>query len=256
MNEALEGLTLQFGMVLLRVSACVLALPLLGQMPNRQIKAATIFTLTLVLTTALPPTTPIPEAALLPLLMASLGEVLIGIGIGTCARLVLLAGEFAGQIIGVPMGMGFMQVVDPLSGGQLVVTSRFYLTLTVMVYVALGGHHAVIYGLASSFRAWPLGAGIPSGDMGWFVAHLAGSLLHAGVSLAAPVLVSILAVKVGLGIIARSAPKVQVFFIGFAMAILVGLVVLITTAPETIALLSSLTYSLNDWIPRLLEETH
>lgn len=92
--------------------------------------------------------------------------------------------------------------------------------------------------------------------MGWFVVHLAGSLLHAGVSLAAPVLISILAVKVGLGIIARSAPKVQVFFIGFAMAILIGLVVLITTAPETVALLSSLTFSLNDWIPRLLEETH
>lgn len=254
MSEALEALALHFGLVLVRVSACVVALPLLGQMPNKQVRAAVILVLSLVLTASLPPNTPTPQADLLPMLMALLGEIIMGIAIGTCARLILLAGEFAGQIIGVPMGMGFMQVVDPLSGGQLVVTSRFYLTMTVLVYVVLGGHHAVIYGLATSFRAWPIGAGVPSGDMGWFVANLAGTLLHSGVSLAAPVLVSILAVKVGLGIIARSAPKVQVFFIGFAMAILIGLMVLITTAPETIAIMSSLTLSLYDWLPMLFEE--
>ena len=78
-------------------------------------------------------------------------------------------------------------------------------------------------------------------------------MLRAGISLAAPVLVSILAVKVGLGIISRSAPRVQVFFVGFALAILVGILVLMTTTPEIIAHLSLLTLSLSDWYPQLFD---
>ncbi len=254
MNEALDPLVLRFGLVLVRVTACIVALPVLGQMPNRQVRATVIFVLALVLTASLPSGTTTPAAELLPLLLALIGEVVIGLAMGTCARLIMMAGEVAGQLIGIPMGMGFMQVVDPLSGGQLVVTSRLYVTLTVLVFVAVGGHQAAIYGLAMSFRAWPLGAGIPSGNVGWYVANLAGSIFRSAVALSAPVLVSILAVKVGLGIVARAAPKVQVFFIGFALAIVVGILVLITTAPQTISLLSGLVYSLDDWIPQLLEQ--
>lgn len=252
MSAVLGLMTMRFGLILVRVSACIMALPLLGNLPSVRLKAALIAILAIVLTSVHQGELPIqPEP--LPFAIAALGEAVIGLSIGVCARLVLVAGEFAGQAIGVPMGIGFMQVVDPLSGNQLVVTSRFYLAMTIMVFVILGGHHIVIQGLAASLHAWPPGTGIPSGDMGWFAADLAGTVLHAGVSLAAPVLLSLLAVKVGLGLIARSAPKVQVFFIGFAVAILVGLVVLITTVPEMVAQLSGLTFSMRDWIAGLLD---
>ncbi len=252
MSAVLGLLTVRFGLVLIRVSTCVAALPLLGTLPSVRLKAALVAVLSLVLAATVPEDVRVP-LDLLPFAMAALGEAALGLAIGVCARLVLLAGELAGQIIGVPMGIGFMQVVDPLSGNQLVVTSRFYLAMTVLVFLVLGGHHIVIGGLAASLRSWPPGRGLPAGEMGWYVPDLAGVVLHAGVSLAAPVLVAILAVKVGLGIIARSAPKVQVFFIGFAMAILVGLGVLITTAPELVAQLGGLVSSLRGWLTGLLE---
>jgi flagellar biosynthesis protein FliR len=253
-NEVLELLALRFGLVTIRVVACIAALPVLGPMANQRVKATFVVILSMVLTAALPQTMAPPPMELLPLMIGALGEVMMGLAIGTCARLIMLAGEFAGELIGVPMGMGFMQVVDPLTGGQLVVTSRIFLTLSVLVFTLVGGHHSVIMGLASSFHAWPLGRGIPSGDMGWYVNHLAGSILRAGISLAAPVVVSILAIKVGLGIIARAAPRVQVFFIGFAFATLVGVAVLITTMPEIIALIATLTFDLNGWLAQLFEE--
>jgi len=253
-NEALEPLALRFGLVTIRVVACVAALPVLGPMANQRVKATFVVILSMVLTAALPRTMASPPMELLPLMLGALGEVMMGLAIGTCARLIMLAGEFAGELIGVPMGMGFMQVVDPLTGGQLVVTSRIFLTLTVLVFTLVGGHHSVIMGLATSFQAWPLGQGIPSGDIGWYINHLAGSILRSGVSLAAPVIVSILAIKVGLGIIARAAPRVQVFFIGFAIATLVGVTVLITTAPEIVGLMASLTFDLNGWISQVFEE--
>jgi len=252
MSAVLGLLTVRFGLILVRVSACVIALPLLGQLPHARLQAALVAMLTFVLTAVSRDPIDVPFE-ILPFAVAAVGEVMIGLSIGICARLLLLAGEFAGQIIGVPMGIGFMQVVDPLSGNQLVVTSRLYLAITIMVFLVLGGHHIVIQGLAASLHAWPPGSGIPSGQMGWYVTDLAGSVLHAGVSLAAPVLVSILAVKVGLGLMARSAPKVQVFFIGFALAILVGLAVLITTMPQLVSQLSGLTYSVRDWISGALE---
>lgn len=254
MNEVLEPLVLRFGLVTVRVVACIAALPVLGQLGSKKVKAAFVIVISMVLTASLPQSMESPPAELLPLFFAALGEMMMGLAIGTCARLIFLAGEFAGQIIGVPMGMGFMQVVDPLTGGQLVVTSRIYLTLTVLVFTIVGGHHSVILGLAASYQAWPLGQGIPSGDIGLYVNRLAGSILRSGTSLAAPVLVSILAIKVGLGIISRSAPRVQVFFIGFAFATLIGLLVLITTMPEIVALITGMTFDLNDWLAVLFEE--
>lgn len=254
MTEALEALVVCFGLVLVRTTACAVALPLIGQLDAIKIRAAVVLVLSMVLTAALPPDRGTIEPALVPLLVAAFGEAIVGLAIGVCARLVLLAGEVAGQIIGVPMGMEFMQVVDPLSGDSLAVTSRFYLVLTVLVFVILGGHHSVVFGLATSFRVCPLGAGIPSGDVGWYVNTLAGSLLRSGVALAAPVLVATLAVQIGLGIIARAAPRVQVFFIGFALATIVGLLVLIATAPEMIVQLGALTLSLEDWLAVLLIE--
>lgn len=252
MSAVMALLTMRFGLILVRVSTCITAMPLFGNLPNLRIKAALIALLSFVLTSASPGDDPIP-AEPLAFVVAAFGEAVIGLSIGVCARLVLVAGELAGQAIGVPMGIGFMQVVDPMSGDQLVVTSRFYLAMTIMVFLVLGGHHVVIQGLATSLRTWPPGAGIPSGDLGLVAANLAGAVLHAGVSLAAPVLISLLAVKVGLGLIARSAPKVQVFFIGFAVAIIVGLVVLIVTAPELVGQLAELTMSMGDWIASLLE---
>lgn len=254
MSAELLELAFRFAMVLTRVGACVVALPVIGGLPANQVRAALIALLSLVLAAADPPAADQPPEALLALAMAALGEVIVGLGIGLTARLLLLAGEFAGQLLGISMGLSFMQVVDPMSEGTTEVVSRFYLTLTMLLFFLLGGHHSAIYGLASSFRAWPIGQGLPSSDLGLFMPHLAGAMLVSGLSLAAPVVIALLAINVGLGIVARAAPRIQVFFIGFALAALVGLLVLITTLPSTVAQLCDLTASLERWLPLVIEQ--
>jgi flagellar biosynthetic protein FliR len=253
MTENWEPWLLRFGLILIRVSLCVVAMPLLGRISTVSVRAFFIGALALMLTFVLPATEVRPLGHIVPFAFAALGEAVLGLAIGFCARLIMVAGEFAGQVIGVPMGVGFMQVVDPLTGNQLVITSRVYTAMTVLVFIVIGGHHAIIYGLAASFQAWPAGQGLPGREVGWFVGHLSALMLRSGVSLAAPVLVSILAVKIGLGIISRSAPRVQVFFIGFALAIMVGVLVLMTTTPEMVRHISMLTLSLSDWLPQLFD---
>lgn len=252
MTEALTLMALRYGLVLVRVSACLAALPILGQALSLRLRAAFAMILALVLVWNVPEGGA-PEAALIPVALGAAGEAIIGFAIGTCARLTFTAAEFAGQIIGVPMGIGFMQIVDPLSGQQLVATSRFLLNLTVLVYLIVGGHHIVIRALATSFTAWPVGAGIPPAGFGQSTAELGGAVLRAGVTMAAPALVALLGVKMGLGIIARSAPRVQVFFIGFSLAILVGTLVLIVTMPEAIAQMVAMNSALEGWLASLLE---
>jgi flagellar biosynthesis protein FliR len=251
--ELLE-LAFRFGMVLTRVAACVVALPVIGGLPATQVRTVLIALLALVLTAADPPGVAHPPEALLSLAMAGLGEVIVGLGIGFTARLLLLAGEFAGQLLSISMGLSFMQVVDPMSEGTTEVMSKLYMALTVLVFFILGGHHAAIYGLSASFRAWPLGQGLPPGDVGLLMPHLAGMMFVSGLSLAAPVLLAVLAINVGLGIVARAAPRIQVFFLGFALAALVGLLVLITTLPSTVSQLCDLTGSLDRWLPLVLEQ--
>jgi len=171
------------------------------------------------------------------ILRASVGEALIGLVIGLTVRVTLAAAEIAGTIAGNAMGLGFATTVDPMYGEAALPTTRLMSALAALVFFSLHGHHVVLVALAGSLRV------APPGDIGGAVLHdgvvrLGASMVSQGLRIAAPVVASMFIVQLGTALVARSAPRVQIFALSFGIAVAAGTLALFVAAPSIVAALT------------------
>lgn len=152
-------------------------------------------------------------------------EALIGVLIGGAARFLMTALATAGQIVGLEIGLAFAQTADPTmtQSGQL--TAVFLSMLGVTLLFATGLHHMFLQGIVGSYDLIALGAPAPVGDAADLALQTASTSFRVGFQIAMPVVAAGLIFRVGLGVLSRLIPQIQVFFIIMPLQILGGLVV-------------------------------
>lgn len=182
---------------------------------------------------------------------AAIGEALVGAAIGLTARLCLAATEAAGEVVSGSMGLGFAQTVDPTSGQETAVVAKALMQLAVLAFFALGGHHAIILGLSRSLDAAPPGAGW-SDPIARSAVDMAGDLVAVGLGIASPVMGTMLVVQLGVALVSRAAPRLQVFSISFAVAASAGLLTLFVAIPAMSEAISVHTREIPTRIAELL----
>src|SRR5574343_536381 len=84
-------------------------------------------------------------------------NVAVGLTIGFAARVVFAAVEFAGELVGLQMGLNFAGFFDPATGGQTTAVSRFFGVTVSWVFIVTGGHLLVIAGVVQSLHSFPVG---------------------------------------------------------------------------------------------------
>jgi flagellar biosynthesis protein FliR len=159
------------------------------------------------------------------------GEVMAGLAIGFAVQIGFAAATIAGELIGNAMGLGFAGMVDPASGQQNPALSQFLSILGTFLFLAIGGHLALAATILESYRALPIGEAWISPESLRGLVFFGGILFAAGLSIALPVGFSIVLVQVMMGMLARSAPQLNLFAVGFPAALLAGLVLLAIAAP-------------------------
>lgn len=169
-------------------------------------------------------------AALLP---TSLGEVAVGLVIGLTVRVTLAAVETAGALAGVSMGLGFASTVDPTLGEEVLPPQRVASGLGALAFFVFRGHHAVVGALASTVRTAPPGRGLAVLDV-LDAPRLGADVVAQGLRIAGPVVATMFLVQTGIALVARSAPRVQVFGLTFGVATAVGMLVLGASAPAIV----------------------
>jgi flagellar biosynthesis protein FliR len=216
----------------LRIGAALQVLPMLG---GRSMPARVRLITTIALAAALSSLLPAPPAAAVDAatVLTVLREFALGIAIGLMLRLAFEAGMFAGELVSQGMGLSFATMADPLSGAASpVVSTWFYLSFG-LIFFALDAHLALVQLLFDSYRALPVGA--PLDDVDAFVAAVPaffGTCLRAGLLLALPVMVALLAVNLAFGVLARAASALNPIAIGLPVALLVGLLLLMLLSRE------------------------
>ncbi len=157
-------------------------------------------------------------------------EFLVGLVLGYISYLIITALYLAGQMIDMHIGFGMVSVFDPMSNIQIPVTANFYFILTMLMFLAIDGHHLLIYTLTDSFAILPINSSlvIDSSLMDFFI-RLFTSVFVIGFKIAAPVTAAIFVADVSLGVIAKAVPQVNVFVIGMPLKILLGLLVILFT---------------------------
>jgi len=179
-------------------------------------------------------TIPVPDLApyksLAAFMILIAKEFLIGLVLGYISYLIITAIYLAGQMIDMHIGFGMVSVYDPMSNIQIPVTANFYFILTMIIFLAIDGHHLLIYTLADSFTILPLNSTLTiDRTLLDFFLKLFTSVFVIGFKIAAPVTAAVLIADVSLGVIAKAVPQVNVFVVGMPLKILLGLLIIFFT---------------------------
>src|ERR1700674_5625609 len=223
----LPALAAAFMLVFARIGAMVMLLPGLGEtnIPVR-IKLAIALLLTLIILPLHRAAYHVDiEASMMPLLVLMIHEILIGIVLGATARVTLAALQVAGSVIAQQMGLGFVTAVDPTQGQQGLLVGNFLTLLGLTLLFATDSHYLVIAALNESYAVFSPGETLPSGDVAALATRAFAAAFRIGMQLSAPFLVFGLVFNIGLGVLARLMPQMQVYFVGVPLAILAGFLI-------------------------------
>ena len=160
-----------------------------------------------------------------------LSELFVGWLIGLVAYISFSALNMAGKIMDMQVGFAIANVMDPTSGQQIPLIGSFLYNLAVIVLLVVNGHHMILAGLAESFRMVPLLEASPGLSLPILILNFTTGIFVTGMKIAMPVTFAILLTNVGLGILARTMPQLNVFVVGLPMQIFIGLSVLCMLMP-------------------------
>jgi flagellar biosynthetic protein FliR len=155
------------------------------------------------------------------------GEMVFGFAMGMIQSFVFIAAQWAGEIIGQQMGFNLSEVFDPSFGAQGSIVGELYFMLTLVVFLTIGGHQAMLLGMRESFDHLPLlslGINTPLFDV---IIDFFSTATVLAVRLAAPMLVTMLVVDLALGLIGKMMPQMNVMAMGLSLRSALGLIVLI-----------------------------
>ncbi|MGE5863748.1 MAG: flagellar biosynthetic protein FliR [Rhizobacter sp.] len=215
----------------LRVLAMFTSAPVLSQrsVPVR-VKVVLAFLITVCAQASLPPMPVVALDSPVAVLMV-VQQVLIGLSLGFAARIVFAAIEFAGELVGLQMGLNFAGFFDPATMGQTTAVSRFYGTVVVLLFIIINGHLLMIAALTQSFVAFPVGPE-PFEFLRQMQPHLWGAeIFKLGLWIALPMVTMLLFVNLVLGVISRVSQQMNIFAIGFPITLSVGLIGVLLTLP-------------------------
>jgi flagellar biosynthetic protein FliR len=214
----------KFLFVMFRVGALILFIPILGsgQVPNR-IKVGFILFLSIAVFPMVH-ATPMPEPkGLFELVIYLFSEITIGLAVAYSARLLFTAVQIAGTVVDFQMGFGVVNVIDPQTETQVSITAQFQNIIAILIFLAADAHHIIIGAIVESFFLIN-----PSQiNFSTFTPEIILILFKAtfvtAVKIAAPIMAILFFISVGLGLVARTVPQMNVFIVGFPLQIGVGL---------------------------------
>lgn len=239
-------------LILLRISALVIFMPMLGhKLIPSQVKIGIIVLLTVLIypivadSVTLIPLDPVAFAAI------AMQEILIAGALALFGQLIFASAQFAGQIMSFQMGMTVANVFDPVTNSQQSVLSQVGLTIAMLLWVSVGAHHIFISALIDSFRLFPI-------DQPWSFPGLlaltdaASQMFVLSLKIAAPIMLLLTFVYIALGLLSRAVPQIQVFFVSFPLTVGLGLLAFAFSMPAFVYLIHNAFESLSMQVPLFL----
>jgi flagellar biosynthetic protein FliR len=247
-----------FFLVLMRVGAVILALPVLSSRNIPTIaKIGVSALLAFVLTPTLPANSPAIPTAMASFVLAIAQELLLGLVFAFVVQIVFSGLQMAGQLLGIQMGLNIASTLDPVTqSSQISYVDQLYALLAGMVFLTINGHHATIQALQASFTLVPVGQFAFNEGVSTDLVSLTVQALIISVRIGLPIIAALLLTDIAFLIIGRSAPQMNIFFVGQPVKIGVGLIAFFLALPTMIALMTDVFRGLTGDLTRLLAAAH
>ena len=231
--ELLQGHIAVFLLMLVRVSGIFLISPFFGSMNiSIYFRVGTALAITILLFPVVDGlgTPYVPENVII-FGVTALGELFVGWLIGFVAYICCAAITMAGKVMDMQVGFAIVNVVDPTSGQQIPLIGSFLYNLAVIVLLATNGHHMILAALVESFRVVPIAGMEGNLSLAMLMANFTGTIFLTGMKIAMPITFAILLTNVGLGILSRTMPQMNIFVVGIPMQLMIGITVLSMIIP-------------------------
>ena len=224
----LPALATAFLLTFARVGAMVMLFPGVGELsvPSR-VRLTIALVLTAIMLPAHQKAYVVDLRTFGPVMVLLFQELVVGAVLGLTARLAISALQVTGSVVAQQLGLGFVTAVDPTQNQQGLLVGNFLTVLGVALVFATDLHHLAIAAMNDSYTIFHPGELPLLGDAAQHLTRVIATAFRIGIQLSAPFLVFGLLFNIGLGVLSRLMPQMQVFFIGLPLSILLGLLLLL-----------------------------
>ncbi len=218
-----------FFLTLSRILAVIVYVPVLGgrSVPN-PVKIGFGLVVAMIITPTLPQPTNTEAMSAVAYGFAMGKEVLIGTLAGFAAALTFGALQMAGHLMGIVSGFSAANVLNPALEDNGTAMDQMFLITAILVFLVINGHHMFLLGLQRTFDIIPVNSTLPALSLTNYL-RMTSEFITTGVQMALPVMGTLLLTDLTLGLLARVAPQVHVFFLGIPLKIGIGLIALALT---------------------------
>jgi flagellar biosynthesis protein FliR len=236
--QELSGMWVIVLLIFSRVLAFASTAPLIG---HKSIPALIKISFSMLLTLIILPNLQVPEVypkdyQFIYLIVIN---VVIGLFIGWVAHLVLEIGRTAGEMLDMQMGLNAATIFDPGTQTQSTIIGRFFDMLTLTLFISIGGMEKIIEGLYKSFNAFPIIIYELNINFDKLL-KATTDVIAIGFLIVSPIVITILAVDLILGLMSRAAPQINAFQVSFSIKPCIGIILLIMLLPALFQILASL----------------
>lgn len=159
-------------------------------------------------------------------------EVMVGLAIGFVSSMLFTAVQFAGLLVDTEMGFGFVEMANPFTDEPVTVLGQLQVIIFTILFLLFNGHYFLILAIQKSFELVPLMGVNFSGDkMTAHIVTMISNIFILGLKFSAPVYVTLFLTELALGVIARTVPQMNIFFVGMPLKIIVGISATILALP-------------------------
>lgn len=158
-------------------------------------------------------------------------EIIIGIFLGLIPVFLLTALDLAGSNIGISLGFSNASMFDPANSSQSMLTNTFLSYVAILMILSLNLHYLVITAIFDSYSLFVPGKGLQIGDITYFLSNTLVASFKIGFEISAPFVVFSIILNVGMGILSRLMPQLNVLFLVMPMQSFFGLALLMMVLP-------------------------
>ncbi|SKC74306.1 flagellar biosynthetic protein FliR [Maledivibacter halophilus] len=158
-------------------------------------------------------------------------EFFIGLVFGFVSFLILTSINLAGIIIDRNIGFSMVNVINPQDQSHIPVTANFFYIIAMLVFLITNSHHILIKAVLHSFNVIPIGYESVNLLLVDKIIEILRTSFVLGFKMAAPIVITILATNVLLGVLARAMPQMNVFIVGMPLKIFIGLITIFIVLP-------------------------
>ncbi|HEX7640581.1 MAG TPA: flagellar biosynthetic protein FliR [Burkholderiaceae bacterium] len=216
----------------IRLGATLMMTPIIDGfgIPFR-VRVLLVLALSFTLVSALPEDAMPPAMATWPFITAAAGELATGALLGFGALCAFAAFSFAGNLLDQQLGFSLANVFDPMTRSQSPLLASMFGLVAIVMFFTMDAHHALLRGFAYSLQEVPLASGFHASSPEALVRAF-GLIFSFGLLLAAPVLFCVYLVEIGLAVISRNLPQMNIFMISMPVKIVCGLLLLSIVMPR------------------------